>query len=108
MSFSLKRLEAAYRHLLTVPRDDVKMRLIEYIFRNGLFDNISGEVQEAVVNLIDDDFMDKLRSYMESRLQMLRISQSADIIATQTPKSASSSNPPTPATPVAKASNNRG
>ena len=57
---------------------------------------VSGEVQKAVVSLIDDDFMDKLKSYMESRLQTLRVGQSADIIATQTPKSSPSGIPPTP------------
>ena len=46
--------------------------------------------------------MDELRSYMESRLQMLRIGQSADVIATQSPKSASSGVAPTPPTPSQK------
>ena len=59
---------------------------------------MSGDVQTAVISLIDDTFMDKTTSFMELRLQMLRIGQSADIIATQTHESLSSTVPPTPAT----------
>ena len=46
--------------------------------------------------------MDKHRSDFESRLRLLRIGQSADFIATQTPKSASSGIPPTPPAPSQK------
>ena len=63
---------------------------------------MGGEVQAAVVSLIDDAFMDKIKRYMESKIQMLRIDQSADVIATQTSKSASSGVPPTPPTPSQK------
>ena len=97
-SFNLRRLQAAYRQLLTVPREAVKEMLIVYISNNGLFDGVTEEVQVAVVGLIDDTFMDKIKRYMESKIQLLRIGQSADVIATQTPKSVPSGSPPTPPT----------
>ena len=42
----------------------IRDRIIKYIFDSGLFDNVSGEVQAAVVSLIDDAFMDKIKRYM--------------------------------------------
>jgi hypothetical protein len=67
-----------------------------------LFDDVSDEVQAAVISLINDTFMDKIQRYMETKIQVLRIGQSADVIATQTPKSASSGVAPTPPTPSQK------
>jgi hypothetical protein len=89
-NFNLKKLETAYRQFLTTSREAIRDRIIKYILDNGLFNDVSDEVQAAVISLINDTFMDKIQRYMESRLQMLRIGQSADIIATQTPKSAPS------------------
>jgi hypothetical protein len=101
-NFNFKRLEAAYRQLLTAPKEVVIDRIIKYILDNGLFNDVSDEVQAAVISLINDAFMDKIKRYMETKIQVLRIGQSADVIATQTPKSASSGVAPTPPTPSQK------
>ena len=82
-------------------REAIRERIIKYILDNGLFDDVSDEVQAAVISLINDTFMDKIKN-METKIQMLRIGQSADVIATQTPKSASSGVAPTPPTPSQK------
>ena len=55
-TFSLKKLDQLTGIFLQFRGMMLKKRLIQYIFRNGLFDHISGELQEAVVNLIDDTF----------------------------------------------------
>ena len=101
-NLNLERLKTEYRQFLTASREAIRERIIKYIFDNGLFDDVSDEVQAAVISLINDAFMDKIKRYMESKIQMLRIGQSADVIATQTPKSASPGIPPTPSPPPQK------
>ena len=54
--------------------------IIKYIFDNGLFDDVSDEVQAAVISLINDTFVDKIRRYMEPKMQSLRAGLPANVV----------------------------